>query len=235
MYVSILYTLFIYPLPLLCFYIFFLLSPPPPRSTLFPYTTLFRSAHARLLDHRAHGIHAARAAFRRGRRQPAERRRRVQHGAVLRRRLRADDARGLRRAPVPVAQGLRVREPRRLARPQPAQPLVRLRDDGSDVLAGRAAADRRVLRQARRALVGGAGGAALARGGRRDPVPGGRLLLPAHRQADAFRRAEGSRTPSGTKRDARAALPQRPSIACYGGHAPEADAALLHRHQLPLN
>src|SRR2546426_9370768 len=38
--------------------------------------------------------------------------------------------------------------------------------------------------------------------------PGGRLLLPAHRQADVFRRAEGSRTGAGAKRDARAALPR---------------------------
>src|SRR5690606_40833179 len=29
---------------------FFLLLPPPPRSTLFPYTTLFRSANATILD-----------------------------------------------------------------------------------------------------------------------------------------------------------------------------------------
>src|SRR2546426_12840224 len=65
--------------------------------------------------------------------------------------------------------------------------------------------------------------------------PGGRLLLPAHRQADVFRRAEGSRTGAGAKRDARAALPQRPGIARIGDTAPKADAALLRRHQLSLN
>src|SRR5438067_6943629 len=33
---------------LLCFFFFFLLIRRPPRSTLFPYTTLFRSRHSRL-------------------------------------------------------------------------------------------------------------------------------------------------------------------------------------------
>src|SRR5205809_3217435 len=32
---------------LLCIFVFFSLIPPPPRSTLFPYTTLFRSSAAR--------------------------------------------------------------------------------------------------------------------------------------------------------------------------------------------
>src|SRR5438552_13722022 len=31
----------------LCFFLFFLMIRPPPRSTLFPYTTLFRSGEAR--------------------------------------------------------------------------------------------------------------------------------------------------------------------------------------------
>src|SRR5206468_10477818 len=33
--------------PLLCFFFFFLILPRPPSSTLFPYTTLFRSIRAR--------------------------------------------------------------------------------------------------------------------------------------------------------------------------------------------
>src|SRR5438477_8426483 len=40
MFVSIVILYFIY------FHIFFLMTPPPPRSTLFPYTTLFRSRWA---------------------------------------------------------------------------------------------------------------------------------------------------------------------------------------------
>src|SRR5206468_11740084 len=57
------------PSVLLCF---FLLLRPPPRSTLFPYTTLFRSRAdgrgARALEHRGrgHAAHRARDAFRAG-------------------------------------------------------------------------------------------------------------------------------------------------------------------------
>src|SRR5438046_9984574 len=46
---SISYTLF------LLFFFFFLMTPPPPRSTLFPYTTLFRSARLRARPRRAEG------------------------------------------------------------------------------------------------------------------------------------------------------------------------------------
>ena len=49
---------------------------------------------------------------------------------------------------LPVARGLRGREPRRLQGPEPAQPLVRLRDAAADVLARRGAADGGLLRQA---------------------------------------------------------------------------------------
>ena len=53
-------------------------------------------AHARVFDHLAHGLHAARAARGRGRRQPAVGARRLQRGDVLRDRLRADEPRRLR-------------------------------------------------------------------------------------------------------------------------------------------
>src|SRR3712207_8845587 len=47
-------------------FFFFLMIRRPPRSTLFPYTTLFRSGHAQVLDHEqrreARGGHGARAA-----------------------------------------------------------------------------------------------------------------------------------------------------------------------------
>src|SRR2546425_8995111 len=48
----------------LLFFFFFLMIRRPPRSTLFPYTTLFRSAHAAARDRRADRRHAARWARR---------------------------------------------------------------------------------------------------------------------------------------------------------------------------
>ena len=51
--------------------------------------------------------------------------------------------------------GLRVREPRRLQGPEPAQPVVRLHHAAADVLARRRAAHGRLLRQAVGAVGGG--------------------------------------------------------------------------------
>src|SRR5207248_9421570 len=50
------------------FYVFILLTRPPPSSTLFPYTTLFRSPPPRLLaaDRRRHRVRGVRVAVRRG-------------------------------------------------------------------------------------------------------------------------------------------------------------------------
>src|SRR5437867_12541043 len=54
----------LHPLPSLSFFIFFLMIRPPPRSTLFPYTTLFRSYRRR--EHRPGGPTGVPRAHRRG-------------------------------------------------------------------------------------------------------------------------------------------------------------------------
>src|SRR5436190_22955369 len=46
-------------LPFLCFYFFFLLIRRPPRSTLFPYTTLFRSLVQLLAGYERRGLSRA--------------------------------------------------------------------------------------------------------------------------------------------------------------------------------
>src|SRR2546427_10577128 len=83
----------------ICFFFFFLMIRRPPRSTLFPYTTLFRS-------------HRLPTAVRRPRRDPAPRRTaaRGASGSSAGRRRASDDARGAR-GEVP-----RERRPRRVGR-----------------------------------------------------------------------------------------------------------------------
>src|SRR5579885_3813144 len=46
---------------LLCFFFFFLMIRRPPRSTLFPYTTLFRSSAEPVADERGNGAECVRA------------------------------------------------------------------------------------------------------------------------------------------------------------------------------
>src|SRR5437868_10315461 len=50
------------PLSAAIIFVFFLMTRPPPRSTLFPYTTLFRSLHARRPARRRRGDRDRRAA-----------------------------------------------------------------------------------------------------------------------------------------------------------------------------
>ena len=54
----------------------------------------------------------------------------------------------------------------------------------------------------------------LARRGRRDGLAGRRVLLPAHRQADVFRRADGQRAHRGPPRQPRAACRRTASRCC---------------------
>ena len=83
-------------------------------------------------------------------RRPGRHGDRLQRRDVLRDHLRADDARHLRRHPAAGARGLRGGGDRRPQGPEPAQPVVCVRDAAADVLAGGHSSDRRLLRQARR-------------------------------------------------------------------------------------
>jgi len=58
--------------------------------------------------------------------------------------------------------------------------------------------------------------------------------IPAHREADVFRRAEGSRPSAGTPARCVCCCPFNAWSCLYWGILPKADAALLHRHQFPL-
>src|SRR5262249_16373973 len=192
-------------------------------------------AYARLLDDRTHGLHAARPAFRRGRRQLAERRGRLRRGDVLYADLRADVGRRVRHAAFPLAQGLRVREPGRSEGAEPAQSLVRVRTAGNHVFAHRHSADGRLLRQVRRALRRGERRPGLARRGGGSLLADRRVLLPAHRQAHVFRRAEGDRSRDGRRAGARAALGQWPRAASPRAPAAASDVDLLRRDQESLS
>jgi NADH-quinone oxidoreductase subunit N len=120
--------------------------------------------------------------------QPAGR---LRGGDVLHRGLRADVGRLLRHAAVPVAQGLRVREPRGPEGPEPRNPwyaFVMLL-----LMFSLAGVPPTVGFYAKLAVLSAAGqrGPGLARGGGGGVLAGRGLLLPAHRQADVLRRAEG--------------------------------------------
>src|SRR6185436_1987506 len=185
---------------------------------------------------RAHGLHAAGSPHRHGRRQLPQRGRRLRRGDVLRAHLRADVGRLLRHARIPVAPGLPVREPGGPEGPQPAQSLVCLHPPAADVLARRRAAHGGLLRQAGGTLGRGQRRPDLAGGGGGHPFADRRLLLPAHRQADVFRRAQGRdavRRPGA--RPARAADGQRHGAAPARPAAAAADVPLLRGHQEPLS
>src|SRR3989442_10259855 len=58
------YSWFGYAILLLIFFFFFLMIRRPPRSTLFPYTTLFRSGGRRIVGHTPHGWRSVQRATR---------------------------------------------------------------------------------------------------------------------------------------------------------------------------
>src|SRR5258706_6259100 len=64
------------------FFFFFLMIRRPPRSTLFPYTTLFRSL-TRKVDHAVPFLRPHRRCLARGRTRPAEPRRSEEHTSEL--------------------------------------------------------------------------------------------------------------------------------------------------------
>ena len=167
----------------------------------------------------------------------AERGRRLQRGDVLHHRLRADDARLLRHAAVPVARGLRVREPRRPARAStgaiPWYAFIMLL-----LMFSLAGVPPTVGFYAKLAVLSAAvnAGPDLAGGGRGGALADRRVLLPAHREAHVLRRADGRarRSPAGAGR-ARAALGQRPRAARPRPPAAAADGALRRRRSSALS
>jgi hypothetical protein len=83
-----------------------------------------------------------------------------------------------------------------------------------DVLAGRDAADHRLLREAAGAAGGREGRLRMARRGRRDRRADRRVLLPAHRQAHVFRRVD--RSPIEARRHQRHAVRKRSGAPVVG-------------------
>ena len=165
-------------------------------------------AHARVLDDRQHGLHAAGL--------PRRHDRNGYSAAMFYTFAYVLMTLGvLRHDHAAVARGLRGRPARRLQGPEPAHPVVRVHDADGDVLAGRRAADRRLLREARgarrRAVDAGFVWLAVVA---RAVVADRRVLLPAHRQAHVLRRAGRDASPiDRARRHARAAVGQRPRAA----------------------
>ncbi len=120
--------------------------------------------------------------------------------------------------------GFRGRPDRRLQGPQPPVAVVGADDADRDVLARGHSADDRLLRE----VLGdhGCGGRRVRLARRRcgPVVAGGRVLLPAHREAHVFRRADGSRADRRPARQpglpfgerARAGLPRHVPAAAGG-------------------
>ena len=186
-------------------------------------------AHARLLDDRADGLHAARLHADGGVVEHLLGGQRLQLGDVLRRHLRVHDAGHLRHHPAAVAPRPRGRTDRRPEGPRPAQPLVCRRDGDLHVLARRHPADGRLLRQA-----GGAAGDRhhqrhrLHRAGRRGGavLADRRLLLHPRRQGHVLRRAGRPCADRRQHRGAHAALAQRRRGAAVRAAARRADGAV---------
>ncbi len=95
-------------------------------------------------------------------------------------------------------------------------------------------ADRRLLRQALGPKRSGLGRADLARGGRRDLLAHRRVLLPAHRQAHVLRRAARRDAGCRSRRDAAAALGERPRAARYRHRPAAAHVPVLRLDQEPV-
>ena len=125
---------------------------------------------------------------------PGRQSQRLQRGDVLRHRLCADEPRLLRHDHAPVARRLRGRPARRLQGSQPALAVVGVHDAARHVLARRRPADRRLLREVRRDPGGRRRRIRLAGRGRGHDVADRRVLLPARRQADVFRRCDRRRS-----------------------------------------
>src|SRR4029079_18201094 len=158
-------------------------------------------AHAGILDDRQHGLHADGLS----RRQHQL----LQRGDVLYDHLCDDHAGQLRHGIAALARRLRSRPAGRLQGPQSAQSVVCVPDAADDVLAGRHSAHRRLLRQVRRDRGRRRRWARLARRRGGDGVADRSLLLPAHRQADVFRRSGRYRAAGGAKRYQGLAVDQR--------------------------